>query len=418
MLNFSEKQKIALKESNARLNFLIGSVRSGKTFISLIRWLEYIQHAPEGNLLMVGRTSTTIKHNIIDEIANLIGLDAKYYIGKQELNLWGRRIYLVGASDERAEQKIRGISAAGAYVDEMTLIPESFFTMLLSRLSIPEAKLFGTSNPDSPFHWLKKDYIERANELNIKIFNFNLEDNPSLTADFKNALKKEYRGLWYKRYIDGLWCLAEGAIYDFFDEKLHCIDYAPGFAKEYCVGVDYGTTNPCAFVLVGRNTSHYPNMWIEKEYYYDSSEHNRQKTDSEYADDLKKFIEGYSIAAIYVDPSAASFKLECQRQGIRNIYDADNEVLDGIRFVSSLFINGTLKICRSCVNLIKEMQSYVWDSKSKNLGVDKPLKTNDHILDGLRYCLSTRYGKNISPESRMTEERIARLKYEAESEYY
>ena len=135
MLNLSPKQKKTLIESTARMNFWVGSVRSGKSYVSLIRWLEYVQEAPPGNLLMVGKTATTIKHNLIDEICNLIGADSQYYIGKQELNLWGRRIYLVGASDASSEQKIRGISAAGAYIDEATLIPESFFTMLLSRLS-------------------------------------------------------------------------------------------------------------------------------------------------------------------------------------------------------------------------------------------------------------------------------------------
>lgn len=412
MLNLSPKQKITLKESNYRINIWEGSVRSGKSFVSLVRWLEYIQEAPKGNLVMIGRTATTIKHNIIDEICNLIGTDAKYFIGKNELNLWGRVIYLVGASDERAETKIRGSTFAGAYIDEITLIPESFWTMLLSRISIPNAKIFATTNPDSPFHWLKKNYLDRQKDLNLMRWTFDLEDNPSLSEDFKTNLKAEYRGLWYRRYIDGEWCLAEGTIYDFFDEKIHCIDSPPGQAREYIVGIDYGTSNPCAFVLVGYNQSHYPNMWIEKEYYYDSTKHNRQKTDSEYAQDLKNFIDGYGISGIYIDPSAASFKLECQRQGIRNMFDAENEVLDGIRFTAGLFINGTLKICRGCKNLMHEMTSYVWDSKSKDRGIDKPLKQNDHLLDATRYSLSTRYGKNIESKNRMTPDRLRELKRE------
>lgn len=413
MLELSRLQKEFLNDSNARINVLVGAVRSGKTFVSLMRWLSYIQEAPQGNLVMIGRTATTIKHNIIDELCDFIGTDAKYYIGKNELNIWGRRIYLVGASDERAETKIRGSTFSGAYVDEGTLIPESFLTMLLSRLSIPDAKLFITTNTDSPFHWLKKNYLDRKEELNLKIWNFGLDDNPSLTEQFKHDLKLEYRGLWYKRYIDGDWCLAQGTIYDFFDESLHTIMYEPGRAREYLVGVDYGTTNPCAFILFGYNTEHYPNIWAEKEYYYDSSKHNRQKTDSEYAEDLKRFIEGYAIKGIYIDPSAASFKLECQRIDIRNIYDAENEVLDGIRFVGSLFNKGMLKICKSCPNLIKEMQSYVWDQKSKDRGKDEPLKANDHLCDASRYALFTRFGKILFTERRMTAQDIDELKRKA-----
>lgn len=418
MIEVSVNQKLSLKKSTARLNIWEGAVRSGKSFISLIRWLEYIQHAPQGNLIVVGRTATTIKRNFIDEIMNMIGADAKYYVGKGELKLWGRLIYLVGASDERSESKIRGATFAGAYVDEATLIPESFWTMLLSRLSIDGAKLFATTNPDTPFHWLKKNYLDRKEELDLLSFKFLLDDNPSLTKDFKDNIRREYQGLWKKRYIDAEWCLAEGTVYDFFDESIHVISHAPGQGFYYLVGCDYGTTNPTAFTMVGYNPNHYPNMWVEKEYYYDSTKRMRQKTDTEYAADLAKFIEGYPIKAIYIDPSAESFKVECRRQSIRNILDAKNDVLDGIRFVASLLTNGTLKVTKRCDNLIKEFQSYSWDAKSKDLGVDKPQKANDHLLDGLRYAVFTHYGHILGNENRMTKERLDELKQKAMLEGY
>lgn len=411
MLNLSPKQRKTLLESNARMNIWQGAVRSGKSYASLIRWLEYIQEAPAGNLVMIGKTASTIKHNLVDEICNLIGSDARYYVGKNELNLWGKRIYLVAAVDERSEQRIRGSTFAGAYIDEITLIPESFWTMLLSRLSVPGAKLFGTTNPDSPFHWFKTNYLERQGEIDLKLFDFYLDDNPALTEEFKRNLRNEYKGLWHRRYINGEWCLAEGTIYDFFDKSLHCIDFPPGQGREYFVGVDYGTTNPCAFVLIAYNQNHFPNMWVEKEYCYDSVKMNRQKTDSEYAEDLKKFIEGYPIENIYIDPSACSFKLECQRNGIRNVMDAENEVLDGIRFVASLFTNGTIKICSRCTSLIEEMGAYVWDSRSKNIGIDKPLKANDHLNDALRYALFTRFGKSLGNNNRMTVEDLRALRH-------
>lgn len=413
MIELSPKQKLSLKESTARINIWEGAVRSGKSFASLLRWLEYIQQAPQGNLVVVGRTATTIKRNFVDEIMNMIGADAKYYIGKGELKLWGRLIYLVGAADERSETKIRGATFAGAYVDEATLIPESFWTMLLSRLSINGAKLFATTNPDSPFHWLKKNYLERSEELNLKSFKFLLEDNPSLNDEFKKSIKSEYLGLWRRRYIEGEWCLAEGTVYDFFDEKVHCIPYSPGQAPYYIVGCDYGTTNPTAYTMVGYNPNSYPNMWVEKEYYYDSAKQMRQKTDSEYADDLSKFVEGYPIKTIYVDPSAESFKVECRRQSIKNIQDAKNEVLDGIRFLAGLLTNGTLKVTAQCNNLIKEFQSYSWDPRSKDLGVDKPSKVNDHLLDSLRYALFTHFGANLGSENRMTKDRLDELKRKA-----
>ena len=410
MYTLGAKQRDSIINSNSRLNIWEGAVRSGKSFGSLIRWLEYIQHAPAGNLVMTGKTATTIKHNIVDELCNLVDMDARYYVGKGELTLWGRRIYLIGASDDRAEQKIRGSTFAGAYMDEISITPESFFTMLLSRLSVPDSKFFGTTNPDSPFHWLKADYIDRKDELDMAHWHFDLDDNPSLTDSFKNNLKKEYTGLWYKRYILGEWCLAEGTIYDFFDERVHTIKFAPDSARYYIVGVDYGTTNATSFVLMGYNPEKYPNIWVEEEYYWDSKVKMRQKTDTEYAVDLANFMGGRNIKAVVIDPSAASFRAECTKQGIENLMEADNDVLNGIRFTSKMLANGTVKIMRKCQNLLKEMQTYVWDDNSIKLGEDKPKKQNDHGCDALRYALYTYFKPMYEGGKQMDVEQYRRWK--------
>jgi len=340
---------------------------------------------------MCGRTEPTIKRNIIRPLYELIGEDLVYHSGKGEVSLWGRTIDVVGANDERAEAKIRGSEYAGALLDEVTILPENFVKMLFSRLSVPGAQLFGSTNPDSPFHWLKTEYIDRQDTLNIKVFSFSIEDNPSLTQEYKNDLKKEYQGLWFDRYIEGKWVLAEGAIFDFFTESMHCIDHPPGNATYYICGIDYGTSNPCVYSLIGYNASLYPNIWLEKEYYYDSKAKNRQKTDSEYAQDLVSFIAGYNVKAVYIDPSALSFKVEMRRMGIPNVMDAVNDVLPGIRFQGQLISNGTYKICRSCTNSIKEYSTYLWDERASKRGVDQPLKSNDHCCDSQRYALFSHF---------------------------
>jgi PBSX family phage terminase large subunit len=203
---------------------------------------------------------------------------------------------------------------------------------------------------------------------------------------------------------------AEGAIYDFFDTKVHVIDFPQSQAREYIVGIDYGTTNPCTFILLGYNPSSYPNLWVAAEYYFDSRVHQRQKTDAEYADDLKKFLQNYNTSAIYVDPSAASFRVELQKSGFNNVYEAKNEVADGIRFVSKYLNVGILKICQNCLNLIKEFQSYVWDPKSQKLGIDKPLKENDHALDALRYAVYSHFYNKDS--TRISAEELDQLYHE------
>lgn len=390
----SPKQLMSYRESTARINVWDGAVRSGKTVSSILRFLKHVRFGPPGDMVVCGRTFITIKRNVLYTLQNVIGLPVSMSAQNTEMNIFNRTVHVVGANDERAEGKIRGATFAGAYVDEATLMPEGFFKMLLSRLSIPNAQLFATTNPDSPFHWLKREFIDKP-DLDLKHFHFLLEDNQTLSSDYINALKKEYSGLWYKRYIDGEWCVAEGAIFDFFDEKLHVIDFPLSAATYYIVGVDYGTHNPCAFTLIGYNALSYPNIWIEKEYYWDSAARLRQKTDSEYADDLANFIKTYPIKMIYMDPSAISFRIECNKRGIGPLKEAENEVLDGIRFVSKLMINGTLKICKACKNLLQEMQTYSWDEKSRALGIDRPKKVNDHCLSGKMQIFTKEGNVNI-----------------------
>ena len=392
----------SIKESNARINIWEGPVRSGKSYSCFYRWIDFILNGPPGPLIMCGRTEPTIKRNLIRPLQDLIGDDLVYFSGKGEAKLWGRTIDVVGANDERAEAKIRGSEFVGALLDEVTILPENFVKMLLSRLSLDGAALFGTTNPDSPFHWLKTEYLDREGELNIKSFKFSLEDNPSLSEEFKNDLKKEYQGLWYQRYIEGKWVLAEGAVYDFFDEAIHAIDFVPGNATYYICGCDYGTANPCAFALIGYNAALYPNMWLEKEYFYDSRARNRQKTDTEYVDDLIDFLAGYSCVAIYVDPSALSFKVEMRRRGVSNVMDAVNDVIPGIRFQGQLLANGTYKVMKKCINTIKEYGTYLWNEKAGRRGKDEPLKENDHLCDAQRYALYTHFFNKM--QGMMTEE--------------
>lgn len=395
----SEKQEISFLNSNLRINIWEGSVRSGKTFASILKFLKELKDGPPGNAMIIGVSRDSLQRNIILEICGILGLTPPTPKSTQ-MNVFGRMVFLVGANDERAQRRIQGSTLALAYVDEVTLIPHGFFKMLLSRLSVPQAKLFATCNPDSPFHWLKTDFLDKPG-LDLTKWKFILEDNPSLTNDYINNLKKEYSGLWYKRYIDGDWVLAEGTIYDFFDDNDHVIELPPGPPEYYIIGVDYGTRNPTAFTMIGYNRKYYPNIWLEKEYFYDSRKYNRQKTDTDYVEDLKEFIGNRQIKSIYIDPSASSLKVEMQKQGLEMICDADNDVLNGIRFQSKLMGNGTFKICRNCSNTIREFQTYRWDEKFGLKGEDRPIKENDHALDSLRYALYTHYineFENITPK--------------------
>lgn len=386
--DLSPKQQESFALSNEKINIWVGAVRSGKTYVSLWRFICELIEGPKGEYALITRTLDSFHRNILPLMEKMIGVkNVGWKGGHRRLHIGGNAIHVIGADDERAEAKIRGPTFAGAYVDEITIIPESVFKMLISRCAIGSAKIFGTTNPDSPYHWLKVDFLD--NNADVKYWNFNLNDNPSICEEDRQYLKRQYKGLWYQRFIEGMWVQAEGSVYDFFDPQIHVISRAPSYTAPVIIGVDYGTTNPCAFVSVGIDRNRYPNFWVESEYYYDSKSHQRQKTDSEYAEDFIKFIEGKNVEAIYIDPSAVSFRTELFKRGVTKLFEGNNEVIDGIRFVSKLLNDGAMKIMSQCKETIKEFQSYVWDAKAAHRGEDKPKKENDHALDALRYALFT-----------------------------
>jgi len=378
------KARYSILHSNKRLNLWEGAKRSSKTVSSIIRWIEYVITAPPGPLLMVGRTQKTLEKNVLDIIAEFVGpKNYKYNRITGEVFIYGRKIDVVGAVDESSREKIQGRTLAGAYGDEVPLWPESFFNMMLSGLSVKGAKFFGTANPESPRHWLKVKYIDRINELSLNVFHFLLTDNPSIDAEYVENLKKEYVGLWYSRYILGLWVAATGAVYDSFDINKHVVNELPTerFEKIYCA-CDIGTSNPSCFLLFGL----YKSKWhVYSEYYYDSRKAGKQKTDREYAQDLVTFLSGKFPQKILIDPSASSFKTELRSLKKYRVGDAQNEVLDGIRITAKALADGNLLIYKNCTKLIEQIQSYTWDEKAQAIGIDKPVKVDDHAVDALRY---------------------------------
>jgi PBSX family phage terminase large subunit len=405
------KQLESVRLATARLNIWEGSVRSSKTISSLIAWLTFVRTGPPGNLLMAGKTERTLKRNIIDPLTEMLGpARCRLVQGSGELWLLGRRVYLAGANDERAQERIRGLTLAGCYVDEISTIPQSFWSMLLSRLSIEGARLYGTSNPDSPAHWLKAEFLDRAavwlgqdgqvdyseDGLDLARFSFRLSDNQHLGAAYVRSLELEFVGLWRKRFIEGLWVAAEGAVYDMFDEARHVVDVVPVIRRWLCCSVDYGTVNPLHALLIGLGVDR--RLYVVSEWRWDSRARHRQLTDAEYSAKLREWLAavkfpgsqlyGVSPERFVVDPSAASFIRQLHADHL-SVMGADNAVLDGIRLVASMLGSRRLLISRSCKALISEMSSYVWDDKARLRGEDKPLKINDHGCDGLRYGLRT-----------------------------
>jgi PBSX family phage terminase large subunit len=403
-LPLSRRQIASIVESQHRINAWEGSVRSGKTVASLLRWLIYVADAPRGGeLVMVGRTRDSINRNAFAPLTNpdLFGALAgqiRYTNGAATASVLGRTVHVLGANDAQAEPKVRGLTCAGAYVDEATTLPKTFFDQLVARCSVPGAKIFATTNPDNPGHWFRKEYLLRPAETRLRSWHFTLDDNPALDPAYVAALKSTYTGLWYRRFILGQWVQSEGAIYEQFDAARHVVTDLPRIDRWLCDAIDYGTVNPFADLLLGLGEDR--RLYVASEYRHDSRKTRRQLTDAEYSAARRQWLGtvpqphtgglvGVRPEWTIVDPSAASFIEQLHRDGVGSVTSADNTVLDGIRTVGSLFATDRLRIHASAAGLIDEIPGYSWDDEAAAKGEDKPIKADDHSCDALRYGVRT-----------------------------
>ena len=394
----SDKQIRFLIESNAKWNLAHGSVRTGKTVGSLWAFLVECDKCPDSQIFMVGHSSETIYENAVKLIFEspqfaLFRPFCSWSPGNRVLTYKDKRIKILGAKDEGAVGSFQGKTMSLVYCDEITLYPQSIIEMIDSRLSCPWSKGYATMNPTYPDHIIKK-WIDLGNEgdKNYYSLHFTLDDNPFVDDDYKNRLKNMSTGIFFKRNYLGLWCLAEGSIFDFFDQKVHVVNRPPAAAEYWIAGIDYGIANACACLLIGISTGQKTQtgkrLWVEAEYYWDCKSKGRQKLVSELANDIYDFLEPYALKAIYCDPSALAMKLELQRKGL-HIVDGDNDVYNGIEVMTNEMQKGNLYVLKDCKNLIREIQQYVWDSKKAKMGEDEPVKKGDHAVDALRYAIMT-----------------------------
>ena len=404
------KSKLAVQHSTATINVYEGSVRSGKTIATLIDWIRYCRNAPAGNLLMTGRTERTIINNLVLPIQEMLGKSrVTINRGNGTVSICGREVILVGANNEQARTKIQGLTLAGAYVDEASTLPESYWNMLTTRLSVDGARMWATCNPEGPRHWFKLQWLDKAklwvkhdstiedrNEdftqldednparpIDLHRFSFTLEDNrPNLNPKYYANVMSMYSGLWYQRMILGLWTMADGIVYEDFDINRHVVSELPAMQSILCVGIDYGDTNPTRGILLGLGT--------DNRLYAMAEWAPSKGTAADRSASLRAFLNTHGQPQyLFVDPAAAGFKLQLNRDGFSNVANASNKVRAGINTVGSLLKPGQLLIHSSCTNLLDEITGYVWDAAASAKGEDEVVKLDDHACDALRYAVQT-----------------------------
>lgn len=367
-----------------------GAVRSGKTLCLGISFVAWACGCFRGrSFALCGKTIRSLKRNLVTTLLPVLaesGFSCRFKVGENLLEIgYGKncnRFYLFGGRDESSAALIQGITLAGAFFDEVALMPRSFVEQALARCSVEGSKFWFNCNPEGPQHWFYREWIKNAEEKNAFYLHFTMDDNPSLSRHMLRRYHRLYSGVFYERFILGRWVAAEGLVYPFMTGQMFC-PVPEGRMEEYAASCDYGTVNPCSVGLWGRLGG----TWYRvAEYYYDSRREGSQRTDEEHYAALEHLCAGRKISCVAVDPSAASFIETIRRHGKYRVRRARNDVTDGIRRTAVALREGKIRICGCCRDAVREFGLYRWDEGRAD---DAPVKENDHSMDDIRYFVTT-----------------------------
>ncbi|MEE6185576.1 PBSX family phage terminase large subunit [Bacillus pretiosus] len=374
-----------------------GSIRAGKTVSMALSYVMWAMESFEGeNFGMCGKTIGSHRRNVITPLKKMLksrGYKVKDHRSENMLTITKDGVtnffYIFGGKDESSQDLIQGITLAGCFFDEVALMVRSFVDQATGRCSVEGSKIWFNCNPAGPYHWFKLEWLDKRKEKNLLHIRFTMDDNLSLSVKTKKRYYKLYSGVFFKRYILGLWAAASGLVFDMFKEELHKVDSIERNYVEYYVSCDYGTQNAMAYGLWGKCIEGDKDVWYKvKEYHYSGRDTEKQKTDQEYYEDYEEFVGDLPIKGTVVDPSAASFIAVLMRNK-RKVYKARNNVKEGIGNVGIALNTGRAYFNDCCVETFKEFASYIWDEKAIQRGEDKPLKENDHHMDETRYFINT-----------------------------
>ncbi|EJF33732.1 phage terminase large subunit [Weissella koreensis KCTC 3621] len=375
-----------------------GSVRAGKTVVMSLSYVMWGMFNFNGqNFGMAGKTIGSLRRNVIGPLTQMLrseGFQLKDRRSENYIEITKNGhtnyFYLFGGKDEKSYQLVQGLTAAGFFFDEVVLQPQSFVNQATTRTSVKGAKLWFNGNPEGPYHWFKQDWIDHLTDKNAIRIHFTMHDNPSLDEETIERYERLYSGVFYERYILGLWVMSEGVIYDNFDKDTMVVDLPRDieFEKSW-VSSDYGTQNATVFKLWRL----YDGVWYNTdEYYYSGREKSKQRTDKQFREDMEEFYERNDLdkqqVRIILDPAASSFKTELKQNGF-SVKKAKNDVVNGIRAMMNALDTGLIKYTPVAKNTFKEFQSYIWDVKAADHGEDKPVKEHDHAMDADRYFVYT-----------------------------
>lgn len=372
-----------------------GAIRSGKTVsmgFSFVSWA--MVTFDRMNFGLCGKTIESFRRNVLGTLKTQLRSRGYTVTERKTENLVivakGNRanmFYIFGGRDESSQDLIQGITLAGLFCDEVALMPESFVNQATARCSVEGSKFWFNCNPAGPMHWFYRNWILKHKKRKLLYLHFTMVDNLSLSAHIRRRYESQYVGVFYDRYIKGLWVLAEGLIYRAFDKAKHIFDKEPDTEGDYIVSCDFGIQNANVFLLWRKEKG--TKRWLcLDENVWSGRDEASEKSVKQLVDGLEEMLKGKKPKWIIIDPSAAALKVELRQRGYKTL-NADNDVVNGIEDVITLLIAKQLGFSKKCKGTIREFGLYIWDAKAAERGEDAPVKKNDHCMDAIRYFVKT-----------------------------
>ena len=382
-----------------KITILKGAIRSGKTTAMIPKWLEFLAQETESLKIIAGVSKDTVYDNILADMFDFfenfnIPYEYNTSTGMLKVHIENGKYSqckIIGAEKAGSEKKIRGKTLGGAYIDELTLINYRFFKELLGRCSVKGSKIFCTTNPDSPDHWYNKEFGEENPDVDI--IRFTLDDNDTLPEDYKTFIKRQYKGVFYSRFILGLDVVAEGLVYDTFSMSKHTCNHEQILEmireyefRDYVLGVDFGWTDETAVSLFG--------VTKDKTYFLIDELYKPHIEVEDIANWIKQKEEEYRIfinCANCDDSRPESiYKLQ-QLTGI-TCHGKKPKVEDSISLMRSVINFDRLIVNKDrCRNFLNEIQMYRYPDEDERLKAgtnpNKPIDGHDHMMDSSRYIL-------------------------------
>ena len=390
MLDLLDQQCAALRWAlcgNGHVLAWSGAIRSGKTSGAGLALLMHMERYTGQAAIVAGKTVGSVERNIlpcIEQYARQLGIGYRHWRTKSYCDVGANRWYLFGAADSDSQDLVQGLTAAGLLVDEATLLAESFVQQALGRLSVPGAKAILTMNPASPRHWARTRFVDRieSGELPGMTLHSLLTDNRFITPEVQQQLADSFHGHYRRRFIDAEWASPAGLVYP--DYPTAEGDAPPILTAD--LAIDWGTANPTAAVLLGRDRA---GQWHGiREYYHDGRQHGPRSA-ADHAAAIVALANGYNLDRCIVDPTALSLTVELRRLGLP-ARKGRSDIMPGIQSVMAAFADRFLTIHpRLTPALAHELDYLAWDERAEARSRDKPHVGNDHAADAIRYwCMN------------------------------